>query len=55
MASEARIQSDAGDVMSLGSSIIRDCDRAKNSGVRSTVPAVDGSTIIPLTMPSLSP
>ena len=52
---EARIVSDAGDVISVGSSTIRVWDLEKSWGLSATVPAVEGSTIIPFTIPSLSP
>ena len=45
----------AGDVVSLASATVNDVVDAVKTGVRSTTPAVEGSTIVPFLTPSLSP
>ena len=45
----------AGEVVSVVSATVKAVDDAVKAGVKSTTPAVDGSTIIPFLTPSLSP
>ena len=45
----------AGEVVSVASATVKAVDDEVKAGVRSTTPAVDGSTIIPFLIPSLSP